>query len=134
MPAPAGHLRCSTAELHKVQTVNLHVHHASSSHGELIYKYACLHKLSVSTSIVLYLLQVVPTASWDMLIADVNSRLAARPGAVQHMLVLLPVPIVYPKIPVSEKALAGIAGEDVALRPNWYACFCLCVCMLLGTE
>lgn len=33
-----------------------------------------------------------------MLLREVEARLAARPGAVQHLLVLLPVPIVYPKV------------------------------------
>jgi len=54
--------------------------------------------------------QVVPPAAWDMLMREVERRVAARPGAVQHVIVLLPVPIVYPKIPVTESVLASISN------------------------
>lgn len=39
-----------------------------------------------------------------------RSRIAASRGAVRHLLVLLPIPIAYPKIPVSESVVAGISG------------------------
>jgi len=48
-----------------------------------------------------------------MLMREVEGRLAARPGAVQHVIVLLPVPIVYPKIPVTESVLASISSKFV---------------------
>lgn len=42
------------------------------------------------------LVQVLPPGGWDMLFGEVTRRLAARPpGTVNHLLVLLPVPIVY---------------------------------------
>jgi hypothetical protein len=54
--------------------------------------------------------QVVPAAGWELMFNDVARRLASARGAVQHLLVLLPVPIVYPKIPVSESLLASLQG------------------------
>jgi hypothetical protein len=42
---------------------------------------------------------------------EVNKRLAAAQGSVRHLLVLLPVPIVYPRIPVSEGMLASMSGR-----------------------
>lgn len=57
-------------------------------------------------------LQVLPPQAWDVLFREVERRLAARPGAVQHLIVLLPVPIVYPKIPVSETVLGAISSES----------------------
>eukprot|EP00882_Tetradesmus_deserticola_P007081 GHRQ01007454.1.p1 GENE.GHRQ01007454.1~~GHRQ01007454.1.p1 ORF type:complete len:673 (+),score=308.38 GHRQ01007454.1:542-2560(+) len=55
--------------------------------------------------------QVVPAAGWELMFNDVARRLAAGRGAVSHLLVLLPVPIVYPKIPVSESLLASLQGS-----------------------
>jgi hypothetical protein len=54
--------------------------------------------------------QVLPPLAWDVLLREVERRLAARPGAVQHLIVLLPVPIVYPKIPVTETMLGAISS------------------------
>lgn len=54
--------------------------------------------------------QVLPPQAWDVLLREVERRLAARPGAVQHLVVLLPVPIVYPKIPVTETMLSAISS------------------------
>lgn len=54
--------------------------------------------------------QVLPPQAWDTLFREVERRLAASRGAVQHLVVLLPVPIVYPKIPVTETALAAISN------------------------
>lgn len=46
-----------------------------------------------------------------MLFNEVTRRLSsAPPGAIQHLMVLLPVPIVYPKIPVSESLLQALQG------------------------
>jgi hypothetical protein len=59
-----------------------------------------------------YCLQVLPPKAWDLVLSEVEHRLAVRPGAVQHLLVLLPVPIVYPKIPVSETVLGAISSEQ----------------------
>lgn len=55
--------------------------------------------------------QVLPPQAWDTLFREVERRLAAGRGAVQHLVVLLPVPIVYPKIPVTETALAAISSR-----------------------
>lgn len=55
--------------------------------------------------------QVLPPQAWDTLFREVERRLAASRGAVQHLVVLLPVPIVYPKIPVTETALAAISSR-----------------------
>jgi hypothetical protein len=46
-----------------------------------------------------------------MLLADVTRRVEASQGAVRHLVVLLPVPIVYPKIPASEALLAAVSSE-----------------------
>lgn len=63
--------------------------------------------------------QVLPPAAWDVLLREVERRLAARPGAVQHLIVLLPVPIVYPKIPVTETVLGAISSKHYArVRPH----------------
>lgn len=55
-------------------------------------------------------LQVVPAPGWQLLFDEAARRLAAGRGCIQHLLVLLPVPIVYPKIPVSESLLASLQG------------------------
>jgi hypothetical protein len=70
-------------------------------------------------------LQVLPPKAWDMVMAEVERRLAVRPGAVQHLVVLLPVPIVYPKIPVTETVLGAISSEQTV-------CVCVCVCVWVG--
>lgn len=54
--------------------------------------------------------QVVPAPGWQLLFDEAARRLAAGRGCIQHLLVLLPVPIVYPKIPVSESLLASLQG------------------------
>lgn len=59
--------------------------------------------------------QVLPPPAWDVLLREVERRLAARPGAVQHLIVLLPVPIVYPKIPVTETMLGAISSMFASL-------------------
>lgn len=46
-----------------------------------------------------------------MLMKEVDRRLAASHGGVKHLVVLLPVPIVYPKIPVTESVLAAISSK-----------------------
>eukprot|EP00879_Flechtneria_rotunda_P009341 GHRR01009780.1.p1 GENE.GHRR01009780.1~~GHRR01009780.1.p1 ORF type:complete len:646 (+),score=209.66 GHRR01009780.1:188-2125(+) len=61
--------------------------------------------------------QVLPPPAWDMLLHEVTRRLDARPGAIQHLLVLLPVPIVYPKIPVSESILSSMSGAMARSKP-----------------
>jgi hypothetical protein len=66
----------------------------------------CAPSLLLAAAVV----QVLPPAAWDTLFQEVQQRLSARPGAIRHLLVLLPVPIVYPKIPVSESLLHGVAG------------------------
>lgn len=53
--------------------------------------------------------QIIPNGSWEQLFADLHRRLDANP-AVRHLLVVLTVPIVYPKIPFSESVLGGISG------------------------
>jgi hypothetical protein len=53
----------------------------------------------------------VPPQGWDLLFGEANKRLTAGRGAIQHVLVLLTVPIVYPKIPMSESMLSGLSCE-----------------------
>lgn len=55
--------------------------------------------------------QVVPPQGWDLLFGEANKRLTAGRGAIQHVLVLLTVPIVYPKIPLSESMLSTVSCE-----------------------
>ena len=49
---------------------------------------------------------VIRPGTWAM----VQQRLAALPASVKHLVVVAPVPIVYPQVPIVESSLEYLTG------------------------
>lgn len=55
---------------------------------------------------------VIRPGSWAM----VQQRLAALPASIKHLVVVAPVPIVYPQVPIVESSLEYLTGAEESGR------------------
>jgi len=59
---------------------------------------------------------IVPQGGWDLMFNELQRRLERHPY-IQHILVVLTVPIVYPKIPLAEGLMGGISSALARSKP-----------------